>query len=126
MDCEVEQFVSLLQLRIWGRKIVKLRSTQINPEVVAARDIPSGVDDMTQVGTAIHLVRNAVGRNDGKRDTAPEAGSLYSSKIHVKPFDGPSGHKMCRGVRNGDEETWNEISRLMKVPRSSVCWSFTW
>jgi hypothetical protein len=83
MDCEVEQFVSLLQLRIWGRKIVKLRSTQINPEVVAARDIPSGVDDMTQVGTAIHLVRNAVGRNDGKRDTvgcdACRQGHLLSS-----------------------------------------------
>lgn len=75
--------LSALQLRIWGRKIVKLRSTQINPEVVAARDIPSGVDDMTQVGTAIHLVRNAVGRNDGKRDTvgcdACRQGHLLSS-----------------------------------------------
>jgi hypothetical protein len=59
-------------------------------------------------------------------DAAPEAGSIYSSQIHVKSFDGPSGHKMCRGVRDGDEETWEEISRLMKVPRSSVCWSFTW
>jgi hypothetical protein len=59
-------------------------------------------------------------------DDAPEAASMYSSAIHVKPFDGPSGHKMSRGVRDGDEETWDEISRLMKVPRSSVCWSFTW
>lgn len=59
-------------------------------------------------------------------DDAPDAGSMYSSTIHVKSFDGPSGHKMGRGVRDGDEETWAEISRLMKVPRSSVCWSFTW
>lgn len=59
-------------------------------------------------------------------DEAPDAGSLYSSTIHVKSFDGPSGHKMGRGLRDGDEETWDEISRLMKVPRSSVCWSFTW
>jgi hypothetical protein len=59
-------------------------------------------------------------------DAAPEAESLYSAQIHVKSFDGPSGHKMCRGVREADEETWDEISRLMNVPRKSVCWSFTW
>jgi hypothetical protein len=59
-------------------------------------------------------------------DDAPEAGTLYSSQIHVKPFDGPSAHKMGRGIRDGDEEIWAEISRLMKVPRSSVCWSFAW
>jgi hypothetical protein len=59
-------------------------------------------------------------------DDAPEAESLYSSQIHVKPFDGPSAHKMGRGIRDGDEEMWAEISRLMKVPRSSVCWSFAW
>merc|ERR1719183_2298684 len=55
-------------------------------------------------------------------DAAPAEGSLYSSQIHVKSFDGPSGHKMCRGVREADEETWDEISRLMNVPRKSVCW----
>lgn len=59
-------------------------------------------------------------------DAAPEAENLYSSQICVKSFDGPSGHKMCRGLRDGDEETWDEISRLMNVPRKSVCWSFTW
>jgi hypothetical protein len=106
---------------LWGFGKQEMRSL-LRDQIEQLRDTPSrpkrSVSFATETG--------AVKVDFFAPDTAPEAGSLYSSKIHVKPFDGPSGHKMCRGVRDGDEETWNEITRLMNVPRSSVCWSFTW
>ena len=58
----------------------------------------------------------------------PPAAAVHGATTHLKPFDGPSGHKMRRSVhmREGDEDDWDEISRLMSRPRSSVCWSHTW
>jgi len=57
------------------------------------------------------------------------AGCLYATETAVKSFDGPSGHKTRRcvdGVPTGDEEVWEEMTRLMTQPRGSVCWSPTW
>jgi hypothetical protein len=56
----------------------------------------------------------------------PPPAEVHGNTTHLKPFDGPSGHKMRRSVREGDEDDWDEISRLMAQPRASVCWSHTW
>ena len=106
---------------LWGFGKQEMRSL-LRDQIEQLRDTPSRPKHSVSFATDA----DAVKVDFFASDTAPEARSLYSSKIHVKTFDGPSGHKMCRGVRDGDEETWNEISRLMNVPRSSVCWSFTW
>lgn len=59
-------------------------------------------------------------------DSPPPEPPVYAASAGLKAFDGPSGHKMRRSVCEGDPEEWDEISRLMAIPRGSVCWSHTW
>lgn len=56
----------------------------------------------------------------------PSEPPTYTTTAGMKAFDGPSGHKMGRSVREGDADDWEEISRLMALPRGAVCWSHTW